>query len=380
MRIAFYAPLKPPTAATPSGDRRVARLLLRAIRRAGHEPFLASRFRSYEGAGDDGRQRALRRRGKAIAERLVSRLAAAERQPDLWLTYHLYYKAPDWLGPAVAGALGIPYVIAEASFAAKRAGGPWDLGHRAVEGALRAADHVLALNADDRGCVAPLLKPGARESSLPPFIDGARYRRGRALRTETRAALSARHGLDVERPWLLAVGMMRPGDKLASYRVLAEALALCADLPWHVLIAGGGAAETHVFELFARFGNRVAYLGMVNDRTLAPVYGACDVFVWPAVREAFGMAILEAQAAGLPVVAGRTGGVPGIVVDGSTGLLTAPNNAEECAGAVRVLLENSALRKSLGAAALNRVRGAHDLSQAAERLDRVFRNVDPQLE
>lgn len=377
MRVAFYAPLKPPTAATPSGDRRVARLLLRAIRRAGHDPFLASRFRSYEGAGDEGRQKALRRRGEAIAERLVYRLAAAERRPDLWFTYHLYYKAPDWLGPAVAGALNIPYVVAEASFAPKRAGGPWDMGHRAVERALLAADHILALNADDRGCVAPLLKPGARESSLPPFVDGARYRRGRALRAETRAALAARHGLDPDRPWLLAVGMMRTGDKLASYQVLAEALAECTDLPWRLLIAGGGAAETHVFELFARFGDRVAFLGILDDRTLAPVYGACDAFVWPAVREAFGMAILEAQAAGLPVVAGRTGGVPGIVADGSTGLLTAPNDAKACARSVRALLVNRPLRESLGAAALDRVRGEHDLSQAAERLDTVFRNLDP---
>ena len=44
--------------------------------------------------------------------------------PELWLTYHLYYKAPDWLGPAVRAALGIPYVVAEASVAPKRAGGP----------------------------------------------------------------------------------------------------------------------------------------------------------------------------------------------------------------------------------------------------------------
>ena len=68
---------------------------------------------------------------------------------------------------AVATALAIPYVVAEASFAPKRAGGPWALGHNAVEQALRSADHVLALNADDQACVTPLLKPGAGESRLP---------------------------------------------------------------------------------------------------------------------------------------------------------------------------------------------------------------------
>lgn len=355
----------------------MARLLLRAIRRAGHTPFLASRFRSYDGDGDDARQAALQRRGEAIAERLVPRLEADNRRPDLWFTYHLYYKAPDWLGPAVATALAIPYVVAEASFAPKRAGGPWARGHDAVEQALRRADHVLALNADDQACVTPLLRPGAGESRLPPFVDAARYRRGRRDRVATRAALAARRGLDTGAPWLLAVAMMRPGDKLASYRVLADALARCGDLPWQLLIAGDGAAEIEVFKLFAPFGNRVAFLGRLDGQALTPVYGACDAFVWPAVREAFGMAILEAQAAGLPVVAGRTGGVPGIVDDGSTGLLSAPGDPGEFAAAVRALLENDAMRTSLGAAALDRVGRLHDLSQAAERLDSVFRNLDP---
>src|SRR3546814_1683340 len=48
----------------------------------------------------------------------------ARQRPQLWFTYHLYYKAPDWIGPKVARALRIPYVVAEASVAYKRASGP----------------------------------------------------------------------------------------------------------------------------------------------------------------------------------------------------------------------------------------------------------------
>src|SRR5687767_2980513 len=116
MRIAFYAPLKPPDHPTPSGDRRVARVLIEAVRFAGHQPFVASRLRSYDGAGDPFRQARVALIGRGAAERLLQRW---DRQPaaapELWLTYHLYYKAPDWLGPRVSAALGIPYVIAEAS-------------------------------------------------------------------------------------------------------------------------------------------------------------------------------------------------------------------------------------------------------------------------
>src|SRR5947199_1483675 len=121
MRIAFYAPLKPPDHPVPSGDRRVAQLFLEALRLAGHEPFVASRLRSYDGHGDAARQRRLATIGGYVAERLLRCWhASPDETPDLWFTYHLYYKAPDWLGPAVSSALGIPYVVADASSAPKR--------------------------------------------------------------------------------------------------------------------------------------------------------------------------------------------------------------------------------------------------------------------
>src|SRR6267143_4581071 len=67
MRIAYYAPLKSPTHGTPSGDRRVAGLLMDALARAGHRVQLASTFRTYDGDGDAARQRALRAQGEALA-------------------------------------------------------------------------------------------------------------------------------------------------------------------------------------------------------------------------------------------------------------------------------------------------------------------------
>src|SRR5438309_8533629 len=104
MRIAFYAPLKSPTHGTPSGDRRVAGLLLDALAHAGHRVQVASTFRSYDGEGDEPRQRALRAQGEAFASQLADewKAAPADGRPELWFTYHLYYKAPDWLGPGVS--------------------------------------------------------------------------------------------------------------------------------------------------------------------------------------------------------------------------------------------------------------------------------------
>src|SRR5262249_36968065 len=151
MRIAFYAPLKPPDHPVPSGDRRMARLLMAALEAAGHEPVLAARLRSRDGTGNAPRQARLPALGANPAQRFVSRVAARpDLRPDLWLTYHVYYKAPDWIGPRVAEALRISYVVAEASLAEKRRDGPWQIGHRATAEAIRLADRVIGLNSADR--------------------------------------------------------------------------------------------------------------------------------------------------------------------------------------------------------------------------------------
>jgi len=367
MRVAFYAPMKPPQHPMPSGDRSIARLLLDALRLAGHDPIVASTFRSREPKGNITRQARLAELGQKLALRLVKQWRGPK--PDVWLTYHLYYKAPDWIGPLVADAWGIPYVVVEASYAPKRAGGPWDIGHHAVADAVRYASAVLCLNPNDKACLQPL--GAARLLDLPPFLDTVPF----AGADGARHALSAQYGLDASQPWLLAVGMMRVGDKLSSYTVLAEALSEIQQEPWQLLIVGDGAAEQEVRALFAPFGPRFAWLGQLAEAALAQVYKSADIMVWPAIREAFGMALLEAQAAGLPVVAGRTDGVPAVVTDGQTGLLPSPGDASAFAAAVQTLLHDTARREAMGQAAQARAIGHHSIQSAAATLDRILQDV-----
>ncbi|MBK3773631.1 glycosyltransferase, partial [Azospirillum brasilense] len=108
---------------------------------------------------------------------------------------------------------------------------------------------------------------------------------------------------------------------------------------------------------------------------LTALYAAADLMVWPAVNEAYGMALLEAQAAGLPVVAGRTGGVPDVVRDGVTGLLPPVGDAEAFAAAVRALLDDPGKRRRFGEAARRIAVEEHDLSIAVEALDAVVRRA-----
>jgi hypothetical protein len=258
MRVAFYAPMKPPDHPVPSGDRRVAGLLMEALTLAGHRVELSSRLQSRDGAGDPLRQARLRSLGAALGRRLVRRIEArpASERPAAWLTYHLYYKAADWIGPAVCEALAIPYLVAEASVAVKRAGGPWDLGHRATLAALEQAAAVIALNPVDSEC----LPDPRRVRVLKPFLDPAPYRAAAAERRRHRTALAVRLGLDPGQPWLAAVAMMRPGDKLASYRLLARSLSDLREPPWQLVIVGDGPARDQVGQSLLRRRNDPADL------------------------------------------------------------------------------------------------------------------------
>ena len=370
MRIAFYAPLKPPTHPNPSGDRQMARLFMQALAAAGHEVELASRFRSREASGNERRLARLQRLGDKLAQRLIRRYRAlpARRRPQLWLTYHLYYKAPDLIGPKVAKALRIPYVIAEASVAYKRATGPWAASHHQVLAALDQAAAVITLNPLD----AKLIPDQKKVRPLKPFLDTAPYDAVRPLRDDYRAVLASEQQLDPDQPWLLAAAMMRPGDKLKSYQILAQALRAIPDVPWQLVIAGEGQAHEAVVQAFTwAMPGRVRFLGLVQPEVMPALYAACDLLVWPAVNEAFGMCLLEAQAAGIPVVAGRSPGVENVVAEGVTGYLSDPGLAT-FAASVREMLSQKASRLTMGAAAPKVIAEHHSLLAAAQHLNAIL--------
>lgn len=375
MRVAFYAPLKPPSHPVPSGDRRMARLLMAALDRAGHDVELASRLRTFDPTGDPDRQLEIAEICRAQVPRMLRRFQnrPAKEQPAAWITYHLYYKAPDWFGPRIADALSIPYVVIEASHANKRAGGNWSLGHDAAAAAIRRADAVLLPNPDDAECIRPLMPDPSRLVSMPPFLDLEPYQNAAIDRMAHRKALARTYDLDPYQIWLLAVAMMRPGDKLESYRALDRALRRVSHLPWHLVVVGDGPERATVERMLGGIGpNRVSFAGALSEQRLAGYYAACDVFVWPAISEAYGMALLEAQASGLPAVAGSSPGVAGIVDSGTTGLLTPAGDDEAFARALAGLMAHPERREAMRKAALDKTGEKHGLSRAARLLDGVL--------
>jgi glycosyltransferase involved in cell wall biosynthesis len=359
MKIAFYAPMKPPDHPVPSGDRQMARLLMRALSQAGLEPGLASRFRSH---------------GPAPAEATLAEAAGQERRriftaweamaparrPRAWLTYHPYYKAPDFIGPEIAARFAIPYVTAEASHAGKRDRDRWAGQQALVKAAVRAAALNICFTAEDRQGLGQIVAP-EQLADLAPFIDAAPF-------------LAPPHRKDRDGPLrLVTVAMMRGGVKLASYEMLARALERIAGEPWTLDVVGDGPQRPAVAAAFARLpGDRVHWAGEGDAQAVARHLAAADVFVWPGTGEAYGIAYLEAQAAGLPVVAQGTAGVPAVVRHELTGLLSPEGDEAALAAAIARLIRDAGLRRRLGSAARSFVAEERSLSAAAARLRQLL--------
>lgn len=361
MRVAFYSPMAEPDASAASGVQRMGDLLQQALRSAGAEVWRPRGVRTYDGRGDGARQRALKAESERVAAGVVQSVRdGAVVRPDLWFSYHVYYKSPDWIGPIVSRALGIPYLIAEGSHAPKRAGGPWALGYDGTSTALIVADRLLAMTAFDRFCLDQIA-PG-RVRDLKPFVDAAPFAASPAPLAPT-----TQKGLSV-----VTVATMGDERKRASYALLAAAMRRLRS-PVVLRAAGDGPMRVEIERMFE--GLDVRFEGLVPADRIPAFLSAGDLFAWPGLGEAYGLVFLEAQAAGLPVVACRDRGVPDAVLEHETALLSTPGDVDAYAANLLRLAEDAALRRQLGAAGRAFVAQARSVEAAGRTLARVLAEV-----
>ncbi len=144
-----------------------------------------------------------------------------------------------------------------------------------------------------------------------------------------------------------------------------------------VLLAGDGEERTKLAQLAATLGlsEQVCFCGFLPD--VRPVLWAADVFVHvpTSFPEGLSVAILEAMAAGLPVIGSSVGGIPELVRHEQTGLLVPPNEPEALAVALAKLRNDRALRDALGQQAQQWVRTHHDIAQLPLRVRRIYEKV-----
>ena len=173
---------------------------------------------------------------------------------------------------------------------------------------------------------------------------------------------------------LLSVGRLQ---RRKGHDLMLSALSRWRDTdpPVRYLIAGDGDHRS-ALEQQARassIGDRVTFVGAVGDEALPGLYAAADVFVMPNRTdgvdfEGFGIVFLEAAAAGLPCIAGNSGGAPEAIDDGRTGFLVSGTDADELLRTLHQLAGSADLRRSLGEAGRARVLSEFTLERGARRL------------
>jgi len=221
-------------------------------------------------------------------------------------------------------------------------------GERAV---VRGADRIICATEHEQGLLRTLY--GADPNTLATIPCGVDTARFQPIAGEACEAMRRRLGLEGERI-LVFVGRVEP---LKGLDVVIDAIAqLDAPRPLLLVVGGDGHASAEMRRLSERargagVGDRLRFVGAVPQQDLAAVYSLAEVCVVPSYYESFGMAALEAQACGTPVVASRVGGLPSAIRDGETGFLVPWRCPQPFAEQLDLLLRNTGLRRRFGESA-----------------------------
>jgi len=214
--------------------------------------------------------------------------------------------------------------------------------------------------------------PGPIRQRSHVVLQGIELEEVQAQRAE-RAAVRAELGLD---PDALVVGTVA---NLRAQKAYPDLLAAAVDVlrsqpDTRFVAAGQGPLEAEIRALHARLGLGDRFLILGHRPDAIRVMAACDVFVLASHWEGLGVAVMEALALGLPVVATAVGGVPEVVEDGREGLLVPPNRPTQLANAILTLLTETETRQRMAAAAAQR--GAQlSIDTAVRRTEAMYHEL-----
>ncbi len=207
-----------------------------------------------------------------------------------------------------------------------------------------------------RDRIAPALSSAAaaRMQRLSPGVDVERFRPGIGD-----GMVRERHGISPDAPLVVCVGRLVP--RKGQDTLIRTMPLVLAELPEaRLLLVGKGPYGDDLRRLAGSTGvsDAVVFAGAVPGDDLPAYFAAGDVFAMPCRArrrglevEAWGIVFLEAQACGVPVVVGNSGGAPESVRDGETGVVVDPEDPEAIARSLVELLSDDAHRKSMGVAA-----------------------------
>jgi len=207
----------------------------------------------------------------------------------------------------------------------------------------------------------------------PPLIPNGIPTDEYAPNPDTRAQWRQAHGIEPRATGLTHIGRFAVQK---NHALLVEAFAqVRSDAPLYLLLVGGGELENAVREQVAALGlqERVRFLGVRAD--VADILRASDVFVLSSRWEGNPLSVMEAMAAGLPVVSTAVGGVPELVREGETGLLVPSEDAGALARALQALVDDPARRRAMGAAARQHAVAHFDIRHTVRGYEQLYETL-----
>lgn len=296
------------------------------------------------------------------ADALHRHLSAPEREgAALWLSEGVGPGAPDSLGPPLSEKLGIPYVLLE----------PTAQG-RVPASEFSAAAAVITSDRSRLTTLGANPQLSTKLHGLRPLVDLSEMQSALHFRDPHRASLSTRLRLPPDVPWLVAQGPADSDDAIANYTLIGRAMSRLPMENWRLLVAVDGPRRDEVSRAFQGIPqDRIRLWPAPTPSELLQLCVCADLFLWPALGDAGVEGMLEAQAAGVPVVSSRTPGAQERVIDGATGRLVEPGNAEAFSQAVAFLLRHPHFRGTFANDA-RAAAGEHHLGRAGTDLSEIL--------
>jgi glycosyltransferase involved in cell wall biosynthesis len=244
--------------------------------------------------------------------------------------------------------------------------------------ALRRADAFVAISSRIAEEMREAGVAQERIAVLPHGVDTVRFRPASA---EEKAALRRDLGFPEDATLVVFTGRLLRGKGI---EVLLDAFQEVAAVrpESHLVLVGSGEGQALSVEKALRarvaagpLADRVTFAGRVGN--VEDHLRAADVFAFPSFFEAMPLSVLEAAACGLACVASAIGGILDVIEDGRSGLLLPPGDSRRLAGALETLLGDAGRRRSLGAAARERILAIFDLDRSIEGYRRLFDGLTP---
>jgi glycosyltransferase involved in cell wall biosynthesis len=279
---------------------------------------------------------------------------------------HTHLFGSNTLGRLLGRLAGVPVVIAHEHWSTKASREVW------VDRALyRLSDRILVPSAASKEMVMRTERiPAGRIDVVYNGVDTAIF-----AHSEKREEVRSELHIPADAILLGIVG--RLSEEKGGVDFLIRAVArLCKTKPnLRLLVVGDGPLRGNLEALAAESapGGAIIFTGTRND--VAHLLSAMDLFVLPSLNEALPIVVLEAMAAGLPVIATRVGGVPEIVDHEKTGLLVEPGSEGALYSALEHLICDADLREHLARAGRARVASDFTIERMVERIEGLYEEL-----